>query len=227
MSEKYAKNIGTTERIISVGLGVYMLYTALNHIRRPPIATLATSGYLLFRGSTGYCPLSRWMGKKEPHNPAINIQTFVTVNRPRAVVYQYWRRLGNLPTFMSHLIKVEELDEKRSHWLAKMPGTGGTIEWDAEIVKDEPDYLIGWSSVSGSPIENAGKVQLYDTPDGLGTEVRVVFSYHPRVGSLGTGIAKLLTPFFKDVIEEEIRSFKRVVEADVVSVAEKQRPLSH
>lgn len=224
MSEKYAKNIGTTERIISVGLGAYMLYTALKNIRRQPIASLVTSGYLLFRGGTGYCPLSRWMGKKVPHNPAINIQTFVTVNRPRAAVYQYWRRLGNLPTFMSHLIEVEELDEKRSHWLAKMPGTSGTIEWDAEIVKDEPDYLIGWKSVSGSPVENAGKVQLYDTSDGLGTEVRVVFSYHPRVGSLGTGIAKLLTPFFKDVIEEEIRSFKRVVEAGTMLATENNYP---
>ena len=117
---------------------------------------------------------------------------------------------------MSHLLKVEELDEKRSHWLARMPGTNGTIEWEAEIVKDEPGYLIGWQSVNGSPIENAGKVQLYDTPDRLGTEVRVVFSYHPPAGGLGTGVAKLLNPFFKSVIEEEIRSFKRVMEADLI-----------
>ncbi|SEL78636.1 SRPBCC family protein [Parapedobacter koreensis] len=225
MSEKFAKNVGTAERVISAAIGGYLLYQGLRDVRRRPIAMLVSSGYLLFRAATGYCPLSRWIGKKEPHNPAINIQTFITVNKPRDAVYRYWRSLQNLPTFMSHLIEVKELDEKRSHWLAKMPGTAGTIEWDAEIVKDEPGYLIGWQSVSGSPIENAGKVQLYDSPDRLATEMRVVFSYHPPAGGLGTGIAKLLNPFFKQIIEEEIYRFKRVIEAGDLLVEEPD-PLS-
>ncbi len=216
MSRKIIKNVGATERVVSIALGTYLLYRLLYTIRRRPFMKLSASGYLLFRGISGYCPLSQQLGKKQPHNPAINIQTFVTVNKTRFEVYGYWRKLSNLPNFMPHLLDVTELDDKRSHWLAKMPGTNGTIEWEAEIVKDEPGYLIGWRSVSGSAIENAGKVQLYDTPNQLGTEVRVVFSYHPPAGGLGTGVAKLLTPFFKGVIEEEIRNFKRVIEADLI-----------
>lgn len=215
MSRKFTKNVSTSERVVSLALGTYLLYQSLRTIRHRPLMKIGAGGYLLVRGIVGYCPLNRWLGKKETHNPAINIQTFITVNRPRFEVYGYWRRLRNLPNFMSHLLKVEELDEKRSHWLAKMPGTKGTIEWEAEIVKDEPGYLIGWQSVSGSAIENAGKVQLYDTPDCLATNVRVVFSYHPPAGGLGTGVAKLLNPFFKRVIEADIHNLKRVIEADL------------
>lgn len=217
MSRKFAKNVSTSERIVSVALGSYLLYQSLRTIRHRPFMKLGTAGYLLARGIGGYCPINRWLGKKGTHNPAINIQTIVTVNKPRFDVYAYWRQLSNLPNFMRHLLEVTELDDKRSHWLAKMPGTNGTIEWEVEIVKEEPGYLIGWQSVSGSAIENTGKVQLYDTPDRLGTEVRVVFSYHPPAGGLGTGVAKLLNPFFKSVIEEEIRNFKRVIEADLVA----------
>ncbi len=213
MSKKLAKNVSISERVVSIALGSCLLYHSLREIKHRPFIALGTAGYLLFRGGVGYCPLNRWLGKKETHNPAINIKTRITVNRPKAEVYRYWRTFQNLPTFMAHLLKVEALDEKRSHWVAKMPGTDGYIEWEAEIVKDEPDYLIGWQSISGSPIENAGKVQFYDTPDQLGTEVRVIFSYHPPAGGLGTGVAKLLNPFFKRVIEGEIRNFKRVMEA--------------
>lgn len=197
------------------------MYQSLKDIRNRPVSAFAAV-YLLFRGGVGYCPINRWIGKKDTHNPAINIKAHMTVNKPRSTVYRYWRTLRNLPFFMSHLLSVEESDEIHSHWIAKMPRTAGTIEWDAEIVKDEPDYLIGWQSISGSPLKNAGKVQLYDTVDGLGTEVRVVFSYHPPAGGLGTSIAKLFNPFFKRVIEDEIHNFKNIMEADSKEIPNKR-----
>ena len=38
---------------------------------------------------------------------------------------------------MSHLQSVSTTSEHTSHWVARVPA-GTTIEWDAEIVADEP-----------------------------------------------------------------------------------------
>lgn len=212
MVKKITKNVGVTEQAISLMLGAYVTYCALKDLRYRSVPALAAGGYLIARGGLGYCPISRWLGKKDIHSPAINLKAVMTVNKPREEVYAYWRKLTNLPLFMAHLKEVVELDQKRSHWTIEMPGLGGRVEWDAEIVKDEPNRLIGWQSVNGAAIRNAGKVEFDDAPR-RGTEVRVVFSYHPPAGGVGTGIAKLFNPLFKGVLENEIFNFKHVIEA--------------
>lgn len=222
MVKKITKNVGATERVISLALGAWVTYRALRDLRYRSVPALASGAYLLVRGGLGYCPISRWLGKKDFNNPAINLRAVMTVNRPREMVYAYWRNLTNLPSFMAHLKEVVETDESHSHWVIEMPGVGGRMEWDAEIVKDEPNRLIGWQSVNGAAIKNAGKVAFQDAPRG-GTEVRVVFSYHPPAGGLGTGIAKLFTPVFKGVIEDEILNFKRVIEAGEIPPTKGQR----
>ncbi|MFC3199699.1 SRPBCC family protein [Parapedobacter deserti] len=221
MSEKITKNVGTAERVASVALGAYLLSRGMKHLSYQSVPALVASGYLLVRGGIGYCPISRSIGKKDIHNPAINIKAVMTVNRPREAVYQFWRALDKLPSFMSHLREVRVMDAKKSHWIAEIPGTGGSIEWDAEIVKDVPNELIGWQSINGADLRNAGKVEFFDAPR-QGTEVRVVFSYHPPAGGPGTVTAKLLNPFFKGVVENEIFNFKRVMEAGEVPTTDGQ-----
>src|SRR5690606_22686432 len=212
MSSKHTSNVSPSERIISFTIGGAMLYRSFKTLHRRPVLALA-AGYLVYRSIAGYCPISRWMGKKDTHNPAINIKSYLTINRPRDEVYRYWRRLRNLPTFMKHLERVEERTDTHSHWAAKLPGMTGAIEWDAEIVEDQPGYFIGWRALPGSIIENAGKVEFSDAPDGASTEIQAVFSYHPPAGSVGTGIARLLNPLLKTMIEGEIWNFKRIMEA--------------
>lgn len=221
MVKKITKNVGSAERVISLALGAYLTYRALRNLRYPSLPALAAGGYLMMRGGLGYCPISRWLGKKDTHNPAINLKAVMTVNKPRREVYAYWRTLANLPSFMAHLKAVTESDEGQSRWVIEMPGLGGRIEWDAEIVKDEPNQLIGWQSVKGAAIKNAGKVEFHDAPRG-GTEVRVVFSYHPPAGGFGTGVAKLLNPVFEGVLENEIFDFKRVIEAGEIPTTKGQ-----
>jgi uncharacterized membrane protein len=46
----------------------------------------------------------------------------------------------------------------------------------------------------------------------MGTTVDVVLTYHAPLGRAGEQIARLFTPVFKRMIEEEIRGFKEFVE---------------
>lgn len=215
---KLSTNVGKLERIASILAGTLLVYQGVRKQKnakaknfRVPIAV--AGGYLLYRGATGHCDLYSVAGKgKLPDTVKnINIMTVVHVNKPRNEVYNYWRQLSNLPKFMSHLESVEEKGDKTSHWKAKAMKAIGSIEWDAEIVKEIDGELLGWNSLPGATIHNAGKVEFKDAPGG-GTELKVLITYRAPFGDVGESIASLFTPVFKKMIKEDVKNFKRHME---------------
>lgn len=216
-------NVDWQERVVSAGVGGYLLAAGLRNLTKKPLKGLlqtAIGGMLLYRGSSGNCPLYTSLGKtsEAQHATSVNIRTSMIVNRPRHEVFQFWRRLENLPKFMKHLLTVKELDAKRSHWEAVIPGNIGTLKWDAEIVKEREGEFIGWQSLPNASIENAGKVEFRDIDGGQGTELDVVISYRPPAGQIGSGIASLFNPVFEKLIREDIMNFKQYTEGSEMPV---------
>ena len=160
-----------------------------------------------------------------PHGGGMKATHTVTVNRPPAEVYRFWRNFENLPRFMDHLERVTVLSDSRSRWRAKAP-LGTNVEWEATIINDVADELIAWQSVPGSEIGNAGSVRFTPAPGGRGTEVRVSLSYDPPAGQLGTAIARLLGEEPHAQVAADLRRFKEVMEAGEVPVAG-QQPHAH
>ncbi len=211
-------NVGWPERLISSTLGSLILNSGLRNLTHHPVKGLLKTtlgGYLLYRGLSGNCPLYSSIGKTKniKHSSSINIRTSMKVNRPRYQVYAFWRNLENLPRFMKHLATVKEIDATHSHWEAIIPGNLGRINWNALIVKEEPGALLGWQSVPGSSINNAGKVEFRDADEG-GTELNVVISYRAPAGELGGAIAKLFNPIFEKIIRDDINSFATYIESE-------------
>lgn len=210
-------NVGNNERIISAATGAFILSSGLSDLFKHPISGLvktALGGLLLYRGASGHCPVYSSMGKTRgvSNTQAINIRTSLIVNKSKDEVYNFWRKLENLPLFMKHLASVTEIDSKHSHWEATIPGNIGKVKWNAEIVKEEQGSMIGWQSIPNSMINNAGKVVFHDAQNGEGTELEVVISYHPPAGELGAGVAKLLNPVFEKIIRQDIMNFKEYIE---------------
>lgn len=217
-------NVGQTERLVSVGLGAFLLSSGLNNLFSHPIRGIlrtAIGGVLLYRGATGHCFVYESLGKTKSvsHTPAINIRTGMIVNKPRNEVYAFWRKLENLPLFMKHLASVTEIDAKHSHWEAEVPGGIGKVKWTAEIVKEEEGSLIGWQSIPNSMISNAGKVSFRDALGREGTELEVVISYHAPAGEVGAGIAKTVNPMLEKMIRQDIMNFKDYIETKHVSAS--------
>lgn len=206
-------NVNTTERIISVMGGAYLLINALAKKEINVLKTM-TAAFLLFRGITGHCPGYRAAGKTEidQHPRNVNIRTSLIVNRPRHEVYGFWRRLENLPKFMKHLESVIVIDEKISEWKAGIMGAPEAISWRSEIVKDEPGALLSWHSLPGADIENAGKIEFEDA-DSLGTRINIVISYRAPLGMIGEKAARLINPVFKTMVKEDVENFKRHIES--------------
>jgi len=219
---KLSVNVGKLERAASILAGSALLFKGFqNEEKKSGIAMIVAGGLLLFRGSTGHCFIYSLAGKKKLPDTVknINIMTKLTVNRPRQEVYDFWRKLSNLPLFMEHLKEVEVLDNKRSHWTAKVPGHLGEIEWDAEIVKEVDGELLGWNSLPHASINNAGKVEFRDA-DENGTEITVLITYRAPFGDVGEGIASMLNPVFKKMITKDVKNFKRYIEAGDIATIE-------
>lgn len=217
---KLSTNVNKLERISSIAAGGLLIYNALTNKDKLMITKAGAGAFLLFRGLTGYCPMYEMMGTHKYPDPVknVNIKIEMTVNKPRSVVYAFWRELSNLPLFMKHLGSVTKIDETRSHWKAKGPGGLGVISWDAEIVKEEYNKLIGWNSLPGATIENAGKVEFKDAGANA-TDIRVIITYRAPLGPVGEGIAKLLNPTFEKMIIEDVQGFKNYIETEVAPTA--------
>jgi uncharacterized membrane protein len=83
------------------------------------------------------------------------VKKSIEVDVPVNVAYNQWTQFESFPQFMDGVESVQQLDDKRLHWRAKV---GGKVnEWDAEIVQQQPDNVISWRSTSGP--RNEGTVR--------------------------------------------------------------------
>ncbi|NIG57639.1 SRPBCC family protein [Chitinophaga sp. Cy-1792] len=209
-------NVSPEGRIVSIFSGAWLLGSAISKVDKKPVQSLARllgAGYLLYRGISGNGLFNGFFGKRKAdrHARAVNIRTSILIDNPREEVYYFWRQLNNLPVFMKHLQSVEEYDPLHSHWVVKGPAGLGTLEWDAEIVKEYPGEFLGWRSLPGSSIATAGRVTFMDLPGG-GTAVDVMLTYRAPAGYLGSGLAWMLNAAFENMVVQDIRRFKYFME---------------
>lgn len=208
-----AVNVGTDERIISALGGAALTVMGLRDLKSAAgISMLLTGGFLLVRGLTGYCAVNNAIGRNTARKAGspVEVHTSVTLNKPVSEVYSFWRKLENLPRFMRHLEKVEEIDQTHSRWTAKGPGGVGSVSWEAEIVEDHQNEFISWRSLPGSTVDNAGQVRFRETPGG--TEIRVQMSYRLPAGDVGSVAARLFNPMAEKMMQEDIRDLRNVIE---------------
>jgi uncharacterized membrane protein len=142
----------------------------------------------------------------------------VTIDRPRADLYAFWRNFENLPKFMHNILRVAVIDATHSRWLVAAP-VGKSIEWPAVITADDPGHMIAWQSEEGASIRNSGLVEFKDSPERRGTVVTVTLAYDPPGGAVGQLIAKLFHKEPKIQARRDLRRFKQLMETGEVSTA--------
>jgi uncharacterized membrane protein len=208
-------NLTPSERVVSTFGGAALAVVGLRHLGSlSGITMFVSGGYLLARGLSGYCAITNAINNRDSRQAsAMELSSTFTINKPKNDVYSFWRKLENLPRFMQHLDSVEELDDKRSKWTAKLPGGVGKVSWEAEIQNDISGEVISWSSLPGSTVDNAGEVRFKDAATGSdSTEISVRLTYRLPAGDLGSIAAKLFNPAVEKMMREDIRSFKRLME---------------
>ena len=156
-----------------------------------------------------------------PQEQGQHATVVVTINKPAAELYGYWRNFENLPRIMKHLESVTRLDGGRWHWKAKAP-LGMSVEWDAEILNEIPNELIAWRSLPEAQIPNAGSVRFKPLSHDRGTEIKVELEYQPPAGKVGATVAKLLGEEPQGQIEDDLRRFKQLMETGEIATVQGQ-----
>ncbi len=220
-------NVSQEERTLSILGAAAAIAGGLYRRDIPGLLMIAVGGYLGYRGATGHCYINealnlntaeREPGKKVsvPHQQGVRVDKAITINRSADELYSFWRNLTNLPRVMYHLESVSMLDGKRSHWVTKAPA-GLKMEWDAEIINDVPGERIGWRSLEGASVQNAGAVIFRPAPEGQGTELRISLKYDPPGGAIGAAIAKLFGGDAALQIQQDLYRFRQLIEAGEIA----------
>jgi uncharacterized membrane protein len=100
------------------------------------------------------------------------IEQSVEVAVPVQTAYNQWTQFEDFPLFMDGIEDVQQLEETRLHWVAKVAGR--SAEWDAKILEQDPDRQISWISEDGK--KTRGTVT-FEPIDESRTLVRLSMSY--------------------------------------------------
>jgi uncharacterized membrane protein len=220
------RNISDVERWLSAIAGAALTAYGLSRRRSSGWALTALGAMLVQRGATGHCHTYEAFGintagtgedtrRALSGQAGTHVEESVTINRPIEELYRFWRNLENLPQFMPDLVSVERVTDTLSRWRARGPG-GRVVEWNAEIINEVPNKVIGWRSIEGSDVVSAGSVNFEDAGPGRGTHVRVRMQYSPPGGKVGAAAARLLGRDAATEIREDLRRFKQLVETGEV-----------
>lgn len=229
---KHAVNVADWDRGVSVAAGTWLAITGIARgWRGMPRVLLGTA--LIRRGITGHSPFYEAFGLRTsplgqgaattsvPYELGLRVDRAITINRPRAEVYRFFRNLGNLPQFMRHVQSIVEIDSKTSHWVVKGPA-GWTVAWEAVVHNERENELLAWRTLPGADVDHAGSVLFRDAPAGNGTEVKVELQYNPPAGTAGAVISKLWGEEPTMQIEDDLRRLKQILEVGEVLTTEGQ-----
>ncbi len=162
-------NLMRSDRVGYVVGGAALIAWAL---RRPSMVRAAAAGlggWLLYQAYTGSTPVLKPLGisvNREPKETGlaetIVIEEAITISRPRAEVYAFWRRHENLP----------------------LAGDG-----EIELTREAAGEELGWRVMHGERLVRFGSIILRDAPGGGATIAVAHVEYAPMGGSLGAALS--------------------------------------
>jgi len=103
------------------------------------------------------------------------VEKSIQVDAPISAVYNQWTQFEEFPQFMGGITQVQQLDDKRLHWVAQIAGV--KREWDAEILQQVRDQKISWAATEGAT--NAGTVT-FMSMGAMSTQVTLHLEYEPE-----------------------------------------------
>jgi uncharacterized membrane protein len=191
------RNLTRVDRLGYIVGGIALMFWAL---RKPSLAKSAGAGlggWLLYQGWTGDNPMFRPLGIRvnpTPAEPAVAetlvVEEAITISRPRAAVYEFFRRTENLPCMRGSAV---------------------------ELLREEPDDTLAWRALRDGKLVHFGWLDFRDAPGQRGTMVAARLEYVPSGGSLGTALAHIMGQSPQRLVAETLRRARQLLETGVVS----------
>jgi uncharacterized membrane protein len=150
----------------------------------------------------------RYMPPPEDNDGKLWVRTSALIQASPEDLYTMWRDIESAPLWQEEIQQVTRTGSNTSHWV--MTSGDKTIEWDSEILNDEPGRRIAWRSIGGDS-EQAGEVMFENSPGNRGTIVTVLQEF--RMGKLASAWETVVGRNPKQAVVENLRHFKAFAEA--------------
>ncbi|HEX4426600.1 MAG TPA: SRPBCC family protein [Terriglobales bacterium] len=171
--------------------------------------------------SAGVILNGRYLPPPEDKDGKIWIRTSVLIQTEAEQLYEMWRDVESAPLWQEQIARVTRTGEKTSHWVMRSRDKENdkTIEWNSEILADEPGCRIAWRSVGGDS-DNAGEVVFEPSPGRKATLVTVLQEF--RMGKLANAWETVVGRNPKQAVIENLRHFKALAETGEIPRTEGQ-----
>ena len=217
-------NIGTIERQMSVIGGAILTFYELTRLDLKAIVLALLGGSAIYRGITGHSFLYQALGVNTREKrrgtlmhlsarPGTRVRRTMTISRSAESLYQFWHEVENLPLLMKYVQSVRSTGDNRSHWVAKTPIMGAVVEWDSEVTVDQENRYIAWRTPGETPLAPAGSVRFEPALYSQETVVTLTLDFYQRGGPVVQAITKFLGYAPEQLVLEELRRFKVLMEA--------------
>jgi uncharacterized membrane protein len=214
--EQHTSDVRELERWASLAAATAVIAFGVTRRSAPGVALAMAAAPLAYKGLVGRWPFENGDTRAAlAGDRGIHVRESVRIERPVSELYAFWRQLENLPRVFTHLEQVTDLGNGRSHWVARGPADLG-IEWDAEIINEVDNKVIGWQSLPDSDVVTAGSVNFKPVRGGRASEIAVHLQYAPPAGRAGAFVARMFGRAPSQTVREDLRRLKQVFEAGEV-----------
>jgi uncharacterized membrane protein len=159
-------------------------------------------------GDAGEILDGRYMPPPVDGDGKIWVRTTALIQANPEDLYAIWRNAEAAPLWQEQIKEVKKTGSTTYHWVMDA-GDGKTIEWDAEILADEPGKRIAWRSIAGDS-DNAGEVIFTPSVGDRGTTVTVLQEF--RMSKLTSAWETIFGRNPKQAVIENLRHFKAFAE---------------
>jgi uncharacterized membrane protein len=153
----------------------------------------------------------RYLPPPEDKDGKVWVRTSAIIQAEAQELYARWRDIEAAPTWQEQIEQVVKTGERTSHWVMRKGDK--TIEWDSELLADEPGKRLAWRSTGGDS-DNAGEVVFEPAPTGRGTLVTLLQEF--RIGKLASAWETLTGRNPKQLVIENLRHFKALAETNEI-----------
>ena len=150
---------------------------------------------------------NRYLPPPQDGDGKIWVRTSALVNAPAEELYRMWRDVESAPLWQEQIVSVARTGEGTSHWVMQVKDE--RVEWDSEVLNDEPGKRIAWRSIDGNS-DNAGEVIFEPAIASRGTLVTVLQEF--KMSKLASAWETLTGRNPKQAVIENLRHFKALAE---------------
>ena len=161
-------------------------------------------------GNSGIILNGHYLAPPTDKDGKVWVRTNALILRPASELYELWRDIEKAPLWQEQIREVRATGPKTFHWvMATGNDPDKLIEWESEILNDEPGKRIAWKSIGGDS-DNAGEVIFQTAPGDRGTVVTVLQEF--RMSNLASAWETLTGRNPKQAVIENLRHFKALAE---------------